>query len=171
MFQLLILVALYSLAFAYKRLVREGVSAKSRKAFYNMHLYYVIVIILFNTLALNNNFFRLYWSTFFQKKYLDKERDYDSLSAFVNFSTGLILSSVRLFDPYYHFVIKQAFFSYFGIVTKDLKKGIHSKPLNEYLAKSLNIELINIILQAINAFSEPGKRPAQEDQDEDSAKP
>jgi len=44
MFQVFTLTAFYSVAFAFKRLVRKGVSVKARWAFFKKHLVYIIVI-------------------------------------------------------------------------------------------------------------------------------
>jgi hypothetical protein len=46
-------------------------------------------------------------------------------------------------------------YEYFGEILDEPEAGITSKPLNSYLAESLNVELINIILQGITNFSEP----------------
>lgn len=62
------------------------------------------------------------------------------------FGNGVFLTIVRLMDPIYRFIVKQAFYENFGIVLKEEMEGIESKPLNTYLAESLNLELINIIL-------------------------
>ena len=43
----------------------------------------------------------------------------------------------------------------FGVVVDEVSSGIEAKPLNSYLAESLNVELINIILQGITMFAEP----------------
>ena len=50
------------------------------------------------------------------------------------FSTGFLLSLVRMMDPYYRHVIKLRFFELFGEVIDEPKKGIIAAPLNNYLA-------------------------------------
>ena len=65
------------------------------------------------------------------------------------FSTGIVLGTVRsLVDPYHFYIIQSAVLEWFGIIM-DLPKNkdqIISKPLYAYLAESLNLELINVIL-------------------------
>jgi hypothetical protein len=81
-------------------------------------------------------------------------KDYDedllhslySLSSVAKYTTGFFLASVRLIDPFYRFSIKSNIFTWFGKIIKKPSKGIQAKPLNSYLAASLNCELINIIL-------------------------
>ena len=71
------------------------------------------------------------------------------------FGTGFLLAGVRLIDPYYRYELKSTVYEYFGLTLKSKTEGIFAKPLNSYLAESLNVELINIILQGITRFSEP----------------
>lgn len=173
LFQIFILTALYSLAYAYKRLVRNGVSKIARWAFFKKHLVYVVVISIVWIFQLITNYFRIYYSLYYQNKeqefsqasetssddrITDKFHSYNSIntvSQVTMFGTGLLLSFVRILDPYYRQVIRMSFLSYFGIVSDPPEQGIQSKPLNSYLAESLNVELINIILQAITLFREP----------------
>jgi hypothetical protein len=60
-----------------------------------------------------------------------------------------------MIEPYYRHVIYKTLYEYFGVILAEPDIGITSKPLNSYLAESLNVELINIILQGITNFSEP----------------
>jgi len=69
----------------------------------------------------------------------------DKISSIFRFSTGIFLSLVRLIDPYYRFVLKRFAKETFGIIVEK-KSEFEAKPLNSYLAASLNLELINIIL-------------------------
>ena len=74
------------------------------------------------------------------------------------FSTGTCLSLVRIIDPYYRHIIKVSILELFGFVIDEYdknKKKNNTKPLNNYLAESLNLELINIILQGVSGFAEP----------------
>ena len=57
----------------------------------------------------------------------------------------MFLAFVRLVDPFYINIVKSIFAECFGIVIRN-PKGMKVKPLNMYLAESLNSELINIIL-------------------------
>ena len=65
------------------------------------------------------------------------------------FSTGIVLGTVRsLADPYHFYIIRSAVAEWFGIILElpKNKDRIISKPLYAYLAESLNLELINVIL-------------------------
>ena len=70
------------------------------------------------------------------------------------FFTGLCLASARVIvDPYHRKLILSYLAQWFGIVLPELDQGIIAQPLSTYLAESLNLELINIILQGITKFS------------------
>jgi len=70
----------------------------------------------------------------------------EAVSYVFMFTTGLILSLIRMMEPYFRHVIWKTINEYFGNIIPEPDKGITSKPLNSYLAESLNVELINIIL-------------------------
>jgi hypothetical protein len=75
------------------------------------------------------------------------------MSFFAMFSTGLCLSSVRvLVDPYHRKLILIYVAEWFGHIIKRPDEGLVTKPLNTFLAESLNLELIYIILKGINEF-------------------
>lgn len=50
------------------------------------------------------------------------------------------------------------------MVTEGRNLGISVKPLNSFLAESLNVELINIILQGITIFSNPSIQKIREEE-------
>lgn len=60
---------------------------------------------------------------------------------------------IRFFDPYYQFVLKKHFYELFGKVIQDDAKGIKTQVLSSFLASSLNIELVYIVLAGITRFS------------------
>lgn len=70
--------------------------------------------------------------------------------------TGLVMSFVRMAEPYFFFLIKQEFFSWFGILVneKDREKAQQFDPESDSLAaqlqSSLNVELVNVILKSIS---------------------
>jgi len=41
------------------------------------------------------------------------------------------------------------------VLDESSEEGLPAKPLSSYLAESLNLELINIIMQGISRFSDP----------------
>ena len=55
---------------------------------------------------------------------------------------------------------------WFGIIVKE-GKGLEQKPLNSFLAKSLNLELINVILQGVTKFAEPDYNKIRKDEDDE----
>ena len=55
-----ILVAIYSIVFAYRRLDRPGVSKEARSLFLKKHLYYVVVFTAVWTIQLSSNYFTLF---------------------------------------------------------------------------------------------------------------
>lgn len=142
------LVATYSLVMAFKRLLRKGVSTSARASFFGKHLSYVVVILLTWQILLLNNYQALFG---FLDYSLAANPFHDTpalghVSYAFMFGNGIFLTVVRLRDPIYRFIVKQGFFENFGIVLNEQIEGIESKPLNTYLAESLNLELINIIL-------------------------
>jgi hypothetical protein len=65
-------------------------------------------------------------------------------------STGFFFAIIRLFEPYLIFLIKKEVYSCFGILVQEkdeLKEANDS--LAAVLVKSLNVELVNVILSAI----------------------
>ena len=68
--------------------------------------------------------------------------------------TGLVISLVRASEPYFFFVIKKEVWSWFGeLLTQteiDNSHGTESESLSTVLASSLNVELVNVILESIS---------------------
>lgn len=146
------MVAFYSVIYAFKRLVRKGVSAKTRWQFFIQHMSYVFVLLIVWSIQLLHNYVELYQ--------IDNSisKDYaliENLSFYFMFGCGFFVTAVRIVDPFYRHIVKETIREYFGVVTDDIEND-EAKPLNSFLAESLNVELINIILQGITKFSEPG---------------
>ena len=68
-------------------------------------------------------------------------------------STGLVISIARISEPYFLFLIKKEVKSWFGILMTekeiDVSKGYEKDSLSAFLASSLNVELVNVILYSI----------------------
>lgn len=77
----------------------------------------------------------------------------DYVSGISMFSTGIVLASIRLFEPFFSFLIKKFIMNCFGIVIDEDSEGVNTKTLSTFLASSLNVELVNIILKGIKTFS------------------
>lgn len=78
------------------------------------------------------------------------------MSRIASVSTGVLLTIIRLCEPYFMFQVKKRFYAFFGIVIKDKKeyKGqLYKNTLNTYLTNSLNLELVNVILSSIVYFT------------------
>ena len=83
----------------------------------------------------------------------DKYYVIDLISGTSMFSTGILLAIVRLFEPFFLFLIKQSTWMCFGILLDEDEEGIKSETLSTFLASSLNVELVHIILKGIKKFS------------------
>lgn len=70
------------------------------------------------------------------------------------FATGVILASIRLYEPLYKFLLKRFAMNCYGQILEKDSEGIQSKTLSSFLASSLNVELVHIILKGIKKFSQ-----------------
>lgn len=68
------------------------------------------------------------------------------------------MTAIRVHEPYFKFLIKQKWCELFGILMNEEEIENSSKYLNDtlstFLASSLNIELVNIILQGVTRFAD-----------------
>ena len=103
------IVAAYSIFFALKRLSKPGMSAEIKKIFMSKQISYVIIYLTM-------------WSCFFihavvslmaelkkdkeREKYFRWSETFQDLSMFSAISTGLVISFVRIREPYLLFLIK-----------------------------------------------------------------
>lgn len=55
-----IVVAIYSVVYSYRRLMRPGVSKEVRQMFFRKHFYYVVVFIILWTVQQSQNYFTLF---------------------------------------------------------------------------------------------------------------
>lgn len=69
------------------------------------------------------------------------------MSVFAQISTGALLTIIRMLEPYFYFIVRKKFYELFGILIDDRETNeLFNNTLNSYLTKSLNVELVNIIL-------------------------
>ena len=163
------LVGFYSIIFAFRRLVRPGVSIEMRKLFFKKHALYVILLIFIWIIMITYNYYEIFnphyifskslndsakvtQETTFEREKLNND-SIETLSQVAMFSTGELMVFIRLLDPFYKFLIQQIFLSWFGVVKDEPKEGIKTEVLSTFLASSLNIELVYIILAGITKFS------------------
>ena len=71
---------------------------------------------------------------------------------------GLALTFIRINEPLFRFLIKKKFYELWGVIIDESDEKSNSLYLSETLSSfttsSLNIELVNIILQGIGRFTE-----------------
>lgn len=133
-----ILVALYSMIFSMRRLNRPGVSVEVRKLFQRKHTFYVILFIVIWTIQLSASYYHLFNPTATDtsdpaKPKKDKNEDkhggddinnaVDFISGVSMFSTGIVLALVRLYEPFFLFLIKQFVCKCFGILIDQDRDG------------------------------------------------
>ena len=149
-----IIVALYSVIFSIRRLNRPGVSKEVRKLFSRKHTFYVMLFIVIWTLQLMSSYYHLFnpWSII-KDDITNKHEQVDLISGVANFSTGIFLALVRLFEPFFLFLMKKIVLMCFGIILDEDEDGIKTQTLSTFLASSLNVELVHIILKGVKKFS------------------
>jgi|TARA_B110000285_G_C15089570_1_gene598288 hypothetical protein len=126
-----ILVALYSMIFSLRRLNRPGVSVEVRKLFITKHTIYVILFIVIWTIQLSASYYHLFNPQDMidaekktQKFTNDNYKIVDYVSGVSMFSTGIVLALVRLYEPFFVFLIKQFLARCFGILLSQDPEGI-----------------------------------------------
>lgn len=76
-----------------------------------------------------------------------------SISGICMFSTGILLALVRLYEPFFLFLIRKFLKMCFGELIDEEAEGIRTEALSSFLASSLNVELVHIVLKGIKKFS------------------
>ena len=71
------------------------------------------------------------------------------------------MAIIRFTDPYMQFLIKKYIYELFGYHLEEPREGINSEVLSSFLASSLNIELVYVILSGITRFSNSGREAAK----------
>lgn len=77
----------------------------------------------------------------------------------MTFSTGIFLTVVRLFEPFFRLIIIQYVYQFWGEIysidqeSKE-EKEIANDALSTFLSSSLNVELVFIILTSITGFAD-----------------
>ena len=117
-FAFFMLYSLYSLAFAFKRLLRPGLSAESRSQFIKKHFLYVFAILVFWIVQLIHNYKELFH---FEALNGDNNsfrsiKTTEIVCYCAMLGTGFVLASIRMIDPYYRTVIYTIIMECFGEV-------------------------------------------------------
>ena len=81
------------------------------------------------------------------------------MSGIASFSTGIFLSGVRLSEPLFRLILITKAYEFFGKVYKPRRQTVEElatqdKALNTILVSSLNVELVYIVLKAIETFAQ-----------------
>lgn len=112
---LFMLVGFYSIILAYKRLVRPGVSIEMRKLFLKKHALYVVALIIIWIFCLLYNYYDLFnpYNALSQLHMHELEFSAQLESPLVQkvsyiamFSTGVVMVSIRIFDPFFRFLVQ-----------------------------------------------------------------
>ena len=81
----------------------------------------------------------------------------DLVSTISTLSIGIILTLIRLAEPYFRFLIRKRWNQWFGIWLKETDSKNNAEELTDtlaaFLTASLNVELVHIILKGITKFS------------------
>lgn len=83
------------------------------------------------------------------------------MSKIASVSTGVLLTTIRLCEPYFMFQVKKRFYAFFGKTIKDdveYKSDLYKNTLNSYLTRSLNLELVNVILSSVVTFTRESEK-------------
>jgi succinate dehydrogenase hydrophobic anchor subunit len=106
-----IIVALYSCVFALRRLLRPGVSKAIRFIFLMKHFFYVASFIVIWTTFLASSYYHLFnpmnASSSETKTDNTLMNTIDRVSSIASFSTGIILTFIRVHEPYFKFLMKR----------------------------------------------------------------
>jgi len=75
----------------------------------------------------------------------------------MTFSTGILLTLARFYEPLFRFLIIKDIYEFWGEVYKDKSKEqeeqVNNDALSSFLNSSLNVELVFIILKSITFFA------------------
>jgi hypothetical protein len=103
-----IIIALYSCIFAMRRLMRPGVSKEIRYAFLIHHFLYVVTFIFIWSIFWANAYYYLFNTVEDTDPSTSKKLTVmDLMSTIASFSTGIILTFIRISEPYFRFLIKK----------------------------------------------------------------
>lgn len=77
------------------------------------------------------------------------------------FSTGIFLAGLRLNEPFFKYLIKKFCLNCIGELLDPVGESFQTKTLSTFLASSLNVELVHIILKGIKKFQDERVEAAQ----------
>jgi hypothetical protein len=163
------MLALYSCVFAFRRLTRPGMSQEVRFVFIRKHIIYVFSFVFLWSFSLSHIYFQIY--SFAQRPNSEDKIELEGIdetmkfiSTFTSMFTGVIMSGVRVSEPYMRFLIVKWWKELFGVLMdeRDIndKQVYANDSLATFLTSSLNVELVHVILEAITKFTTSYEDPS-----------
>lgn len=113
-----ILIALYSCIFASRRLDRKGINKVIRQKLLKKHYFYVAIFVFVWGAYLANAYYDLFYPR--QEKAFEKKFVL-FLSKIGSVSLGLLLTSIRLGEPFFRYQVKKRFLYFFGIDVEEIE--------------------------------------------------
>ena len=113
-----ILIALYSCIFASRRLDRKGINKVIRQKLLKKHYFYVAIFVFVWGVYLANAYYDLFYPR--QENTFEKKLVF-ILSKIGSVSLGLLLTSIRLGEPFFRYQVKKRFLYFFGIDVEEIE--------------------------------------------------
>jgi hypothetical protein len=115
---LYILIALYSCIFASRRLDRKGINKVIRQKLLKKHYYYVACFVLVWGAYLANAYYELFYPG--QEKSTER-KIVQTVSKFSSVILGLLLTGIRLGEPFFRYQVRKRFLYFFGTDVEEIE--------------------------------------------------
>jgi hypothetical protein len=113
-----ILIALYSCIFASRRLDRKGINKVIRQKLLKKHYYYVGIFVIVWGAYLANAYYDLFYP---DKRTSTEKKLVKYISKVSSVSLGLLLTFIRLGEPFFRYQVKKRFLYFFGIDVEEIE--------------------------------------------------
>lgn len=114
-----ILIALYSCIFASRRLDRKGINKVIRQKLLKKHYYYVAIFVIVWGFYLANAYYDLFYPG--EKEDKPEKKIVSFMSKISSVSLGLLLTLIRLGEPFFRYQVKKRFLYFFGIDVEEIE--------------------------------------------------
>lgn len=172
-----IIMATYSCTYAYRKLTRPGTSSEIKFVFIRKHITYVLTFSIIWVFYLCYTYFNLRFTSLrsnecaelisgakTQGSNKDTTKDNCQLKNWLLYvsqttavCTGVIMTIIRTREPYFKYLIKSQWMSFFGEIMDEKEVNDSQKYVNDslatFLTSSLNVELVHCILTSITSHS------------------